>query len=79
MRDVLRHALGLAGAGIALGSGAAWVLTRVLASVFIGVQPHDPVIYAGAAGLFGVVALAAASIPAYRAVRVDPVVALTSS
>jgi predicted permease len=79
IRDVLRRALGLAGAGIALGSGAAWLLTRVLASVFIGVKPHDPLIYAGAAGLFGVVALAAASIPAYRAARVDPVVALTSS
>jgi ABC-type antimicrobial peptide transport system permease subunit len=78
MRDVLRRALGMAGAGIALGSGAAWVLTRVLAGMFVGVNAHDPIIFGAAVGLFGVVALAAASIPAFRAARVDPVVALTS-
>jgi putative ABC transport system permease protein len=79
MRHVLRRALGMAGAGIALGSGAAWLLTRVLAGVFFGVNAHDPIIFGGAVGLFGVVAVAAASIPAFRAARVDPVVALTSS
>ena len=79
MRDVLRRALGMAGAGIALGSGGAWLLTGVLAGIFVGVDAHDPIIFAGAVGLFGVVALAAASIPALRAARVDPVVALSSS
>ncbi len=61
------------------GSGAAWLLTCVLVGMFVGVDAHDPIIFGGAVGLFGVVALAAACIPAFRAARVDPVVALTSS
>jgi predicted permease len=79
MGDVLRHALGLTGVGLALGSGAAWVLTRTLAGLFVGVSPHDPGIFVGAAAVFAVVALAAASVPAFRTTRVNPVVALTSS
>ncbi len=79
MRDVLRRALALAGAGIAVGSLAAWLLTRGLAGLFLGVSPHDPLVFAGAAAIFAVVALVAASIPAFRTTRVNPVVALTSS
>jgi putative ABC transport system permease protein len=79
MGDVLRHALGLTGVGLALGSGAAWVLTRTLAGLFVGVSPHDPGIFVGAAAVFAVVALAAASVPAFRTTRVNPVVALTAT
>jgi ABC-type antimicrobial peptide transport system permease subunit len=78
MGDVLRRALTLAGIGIALGAIAAWVLTGALASLFVGVSPHNPGIFAAAAGLFAVVALAAGSVPAFLTTRVDPVVALTA-
>jgi len=78
MGDVLRRALTLAGGGIALGSVAAWMLTRALASLFVGVSPHNPGIFAAAAGLFVLVALVAASVPAFRTTRVDLVVALTT-
>jgi putative ABC transport system permease protein len=77
--DVLRRALVLTGLGIVLGSGAAWVLTRALASLFLGVSPHDPGVFIGAAGVFVGVALVAASVPAFRSTRINPVVALTST
>jgi ABC-type antimicrobial peptide transport system permease subunit len=76
--DVMRRALALAGAGIAFGSIAAWWLTRGLAKLFVGVNPHDPTIFAGAAFMFTLVALAAAAIPAFRSTRVSPTVALKS-
>jgi putative ABC transport system permease protein len=76
--DVMRRALALAGAGIAFGSIAAWWLTRGLARLFVGVDPHDPTIFAGAALMFTLVALAAAAIPAFRSTRVSPTVALKS-
>jgi putative ABC transport system permease protein len=79
MRDVTQRAFALTGIGIALGSGAAWILTRVLAGLFLGVSPHDPGIFAGAAVVFAAVALAAASVPALRTTRVNPAIALTSS
>jgi putative ABC transport system permease protein len=78
MGDVLRRALVLTGIGIALGSGVAWVLTRALAGLFLAVSPHDPGIFVGAAAVFAVVALAAASVPAFRTTRINPVAALTS-
>jgi putative ABC transport system permease protein len=78
MGDVLRRAVTLAGGGIVLGSVAAWMLTRALASLFVGVSPHNPGIFAAAAGLFALVALVAASVPAFRTTRVDPVVALAT-
>jgi putative ABC transport system permease protein len=76
--DVLRRALTLAGVGIACGSIAAWWLTRGLARLFVGVNPHDPTVFAGAALMFTLVALAAAAIPAFRSTRVSPTVALKS-
>ena len=77
--DVLRHALALTAVGIAIGSLATWMLTRALASLFLGVSPHDPVIFVAAAGLFTVVALVAAAVPAFRTTRVNPVAALGAS
>ena len=79
MSDVLRRAVALTGLGILIGSGAAWFLTRVLAGLFLGVSPHDPGIFVGAAALFAVAALAAASIPAFRTTRVNPARALGST
>ncbi len=79
MADVVRRALALATIGIALGSLAAWILTRILAELFVGVSPHDPGIFVGAAVTFAVVALGAASVPAFRTTRVNPALALTST
>jgi ABC-type antimicrobial peptide transport system permease subunit len=79
LRQVAWRALALTGVGIGLGSSAAWVLTRVLEGLFLGVSPHDPGIFVGAAAVFTGVALAAASVPALRATRVDPARVLGSA
>jgi len=77
--DVLRRALALTVSGIALGSVAAWWLSRALAGLFVGVSPHDPGVFVGAALAFALAALAAASVPAFGTTRVSPMVALTST
>jgi predicted permease len=77
--DVLRRALALTVSGIALGSVAAWWLSRALAGLFVGVSPHDPGVFVGAALAFALAALAAASVPAIGTTRVSPMVALTST
>ena len=66
----------LAALGLALGLIAALALTRVMASLLYGVKPSDPVSLGVAAALLAVVAFAACYIPARRATRVDPLVAL---
>jgi ABC-type antimicrobial peptide transport system permease subunit len=76
---VVRRALELTAIGILVGSGAAWVLTRALSALFLGVNPHNPAIFLGAAGVFGAVALLAAIVPSLRAARVNPVTALSST
>jgi putative ABC transport system permease protein len=79
-RDVLSAMLGegarLAAAGLALGAIGAAVLSRVVVNLLYGVTAGDPLTYAGAAALLGAVALIAVCLPARRASRVDPVVAL---
>jgi predicted permease len=78
--DVLRIVLGdgatLAFAGVALGLCAAFPLTRLIASMLFGVRPHDPLTFVAVATLLTFSALAACYIPARRATRVDPMVAL---
>jgi putative ABC transport system permease protein len=75
---VLRRGLGMAAAGIALGLGGALALTRLLASQLFEVSPTDPAIMAAAAATLALVSVAACLIPAARATKVDPVVALRS-
>ncbi len=75
-RLVLREGMLLAGAGVALGLAVAIAATRLLTSVLFEVKPSDPMTYAGVAALLGIVALAASYIPARRAAKVDPLVAL---
>ncbi len=75
-RMVLRQAGMLAGIGVAVGLAAAAGLTRLMASLLFGVSPLDPVTFAGVAAALAAVALLASWLPARRAARVDPVVAL---
>jgi ABC-type antimicrobial peptide transport system permease subunit len=73
---VLSHGMALAAAGIAIGIGGALLLTRTLRSIVEGVGTSDPLSYLAAAILFAGVAAMACAIPARRAARVDPMVAL---
>jgi len=72
----LRHGLRLTAIGIAIGIGVALVITRVMAAFLFGVGPTDPMTYAAVSGALAFVALLATYLPAHRASRVDPVVAL---
>jgi predicted permease len=63
-------------AGITLGLAGAFVVTRLLASQLYGVGPMDPVTFSGVAIVMAVVTMAACYIPALRATKVDPMVAL---
>ena len=73
---VLRQALLLIGSGLAIGLGGAFAVTRVLTNFLFGVKPVDLVTFAGVSVLLTTVALLATYLPALRATRVDPMVAL---
>jgi putative ABC transport system permease protein len=73
---VLGHSLKLTLIGVAVGLAASWGLMRLLASVLYNVTPHDFFTLAGVSILLSAVALLASYIPARRAMRVDPLVAL---
>jgi predicted permease len=73
---VLRQCLIVTSVGIGLGLAGAAAVTRTLGGMLFGLRPLDPLTFAGVAVLFAVAATLAASIPAYRATTVDPLVAL---
>ncbi|HKQ04036.1 MAG TPA: ABC transporter permease [Blastocatellia bacterium] len=75
---VTGQAVRLAGIGIVIGLVVAYVSTRLLASYLFKVNPADPVVFAFTAIFLVVVSLVAASLPALRATRVDPMRALRS-
>jgi ABC-type antimicrobial peptide transport system permease subunit len=80
VRDVLRlivsQGMRMALIGIVLGLGGAFALTRVLSSLLLGVGTTDFVTFFGVTVLLVAVALLACYIPARRAARVDPLIAL---
>ena len=76
VRMVMRDALRVVSLGLALGLPAAWLLSRVLSNLLFGVSPHDPLTFALVIGVIAVVGVAASLTPAWRASRVEPVVAL---
>ena len=79
-RDVLGLVLGQGAQliifGLALGLAASFALTRVLGGMLFGVAPTDPLTFIAVSFLLGSVALLACYIPARRATKVDPLVAL---
>jgi predicted permease len=76
LRTILREGAGLALLGVAIGFVVALALSRTLAGLLFGVQATDPVTFGTVAALLLGVALAACYVPARRAMRVDPMVAL---
>ena len=76
LRGILWQGLGMAAAGIAIGVGLSLAATRLLRSLLFEVKPIDPATLAAAAGLVLAVTLCASAIPARRASRVDPMIAL---
>jgi putative ABC transport system permease protein len=76
LRLILRQGLVLTVAGLLAGVAGAFALTRFLSGLLFEVKPTDPMTYVVVSVLLGVVALAACLIPARRATKVDPLVAL---
>jgi putative ABC transport system permease protein len=76
LRLVLWQGLAPACAGIAIGVAASLVLTRLMAKMLYHVSASDPATFVGCAALFAAVAILASYLPARRATRVDPMVAL---
>ncbi len=73
---ILGEGVGLIAVGFALGATGAFLLRRSLQSQLFGITATDPVVIASAAGILAIVAIAACALPARRATRIDPVVAL---
>jgi ABC-type antimicrobial peptide transport system permease subunit len=76
LRIVLGQALRLIGAGIIVGLAGAWGLTRLIASELYQTPASDPLTFAAVSVLMIAVAAIAALVPARRAVKVDPAIAL---
>jgi ABC-type antimicrobial peptide transport system permease subunit len=73
---VLRHGLWTAVIGIAAGIATSFLVTRAMVSLLFGLSPTDPLTFAGVSLLLIAVALVACYVPARRATKVDPMVAL---
>ena len=76
LRMILSQGLRLAAIGVALGLAASFLLTRLMSGLLFGVKPSDPETFVIVTSVLLVVAVAACWIPAWRATRVDPVIAL---
>ena len=76
LRLVLRDGMGLVVIGLAFGVGLSLLVSRALASLLVGVNASDPVSFAGASALLAAVAFVGSYLPARRASRFDPLMAL---
>jgi putative ABC transport system permease protein len=76
LRLVLKRGMTLAAIGVAVGLGISACLSRFIATLLYGVQPVDPLTFAGVSLLLLLVALAASIAPAYRAAQADPMITL---
>jgi ABC-type antimicrobial peptide transport system permease subunit len=76
LRLVLGQGLVLTSLGLASGLAAAATCTRLLTSMLFRVQPNDPMVYLAVAVLVGMVALVASYVPARRASKIDPMIAI---
>ncbi len=73
---VLRHGLGLVGIGIGIGLVGSFAATRLLERMLFGIQPNDPATLVVVSLMFAAVAVVACLLPAWRAVRMDPIAVL---
>ena len=69
---IVRRGLTLAVIGVGAGLAISAMVTRLLSGMLFGIKPTDPLTFAATAGLFLLVSVAASSVPAYRAARMDP-------
>ena len=76
LKMVLRQGLTLVGIGLAAGLGLALAGTRVMSGLIVGIKPTDPLTFAVVVCLLAAIALFACWVPAHRATRIDPLVAL---
>jgi len=76
LKLVVRHGMLLTLVGVLVGVAGALGLTRVMASLLFGVTAKDPLTFVAVAGLLSAVAFIACFVPALRATKVDPLVAL---
>jgi predicted permease len=78
--DILKMVLGqsmlIVGVGIVVGLGISLAATRLVANLLVGISPTDPITFISVVGLLAAVAIAACWLPAHRATRVNPLVAL---
>ncbi|MDQ2776020.1 MAG: hypothetical protein M3Y57_14055 [Acidobacteriota bacterium] len=75
-RAILLQTLGLAACGLVLGTAASVLLTQALRGLLFGVTPNDPVTFVGMLVVLVGVAAAAGYLPARRASKIDPIIAL---
>jgi ABC-type antimicrobial peptide transport system permease subunit len=73
---VLQQGLRLVAMGLVLGVAAAFATTRVIQTFLWGIEPTDPVTFVIVSAALAVLALVACSVPARRALKIDPIVAL---